>query len=265
MTNHWRDIQHADVIIINGANPAEAHPVGFQWFLKAKLDPRRGIGRGGGAKMIHIDPRFTRTSAVSDVYARIRTGTGRRLLRRSDQLRAREEPDPPRVREELHERLLHREAGLRLQRGPVQRLRPGQAHATTPRRGPTRATRPPRPRSSGPRRRSSPAVRARPAPARAWRSPSATCSSSTRAPCSSSCSKHYSRYTPEMVASITGIPADQFLEIAKIVGETGPARQGDDGRLRGRAHAPHHRRPAHPHGAPCSSSCSATWGGRAAA
>src|SRR5438874_1618629 len=75
MTNPWRDIQHADVIMINGANPAEAHPVGFQWFLKAKLDPRRGIGRGGGAKMIHIDPRFTRTSAVSDVYARIRTGT----------------------------------------------------------------------------------------------------------------------------------------------------------------------------------------------
>ena len=75
MTNHWRDIRHADVIIINGANPAEAHPVGFQWFLKAKLDPKRGIGNGGGAKMIHIDPRFTRTSAVSDVYARIRTGT----------------------------------------------------------------------------------------------------------------------------------------------------------------------------------------------
>src|SRR5207245_10904616 len=74
-TNHWRDIKNADVIIINGANPAEAHPVGFQWFLKAKLDPRRGIGRGGGAKLIHIDPRFTRTSAVSDVYARIRTGT----------------------------------------------------------------------------------------------------------------------------------------------------------------------------------------------
>jgi anaerobic selenocysteine-containing dehydrogenase len=75
MTNHWRDIRHADVIIINGANPAEAHPVGFQWFLKAKLDSRRGIGNGGGAKIIHIDPRFTRTSAVSDIYARIRTGT----------------------------------------------------------------------------------------------------------------------------------------------------------------------------------------------
>ena len=75
MTNHWRDIKNADVILINGANPAEAHPVGFQWFMKAKLDPKRGLGAGGGAKIIHIDPRFTRTSAVSDVYARIRTGT----------------------------------------------------------------------------------------------------------------------------------------------------------------------------------------------
>src|SRR6266568_4326432 len=75
MTNHWRDIKHADVILINGANPAEAHPVGFQWFVKAKLDPTKGPGAGGGAKLIHADPRYTRTSAVSDMYLRIRTGT----------------------------------------------------------------------------------------------------------------------------------------------------------------------------------------------
>src|SRR5712692_8118761 len=75
MTNHWRDIKNADVILINGANPAEAHPVGFQWFVKAKLDPTKGPGSGGGAKMIHADPRFTRTSAVSDMYLQIRTGT----------------------------------------------------------------------------------------------------------------------------------------------------------------------------------------------
>src|SRR5437879_12750870 len=75
MTNHWRDIQHTDLMLINGANPAEAHPVGFQWFLAAKNDPKRGPGSGGGAKIIHADPRFTRTSAVADIYARIRTGT----------------------------------------------------------------------------------------------------------------------------------------------------------------------------------------------
>src|SRR6266571_620396 len=67
MTNHWRDIKNSDLILINGANPAEAHPVGFQWFMRAKLDR--------GAKIIHADPRFTRTSAVADMYLRIRTGT----------------------------------------------------------------------------------------------------------------------------------------------------------------------------------------------
>jgi formate dehydrogenase major subunit len=75
MTNHWRDIKNADLILINGANPAEAHPVGFQWFMRAKLDPERGPGKGGGAKIIHADPRFSRTSAVADIYLRIRTGT----------------------------------------------------------------------------------------------------------------------------------------------------------------------------------------------
>src|SRR2546428_2707996 len=67
MTNHWRDIKTTDLILINGANPAEAHPVGFQWFMRAKLDR--------GAKIIHADPRFTRTSAVADMYLRMRVGT----------------------------------------------------------------------------------------------------------------------------------------------------------------------------------------------
>ena len=67
MTNHWRDLKNTDLILINGANPAEAHPVGFQWFMRAKVDR--------GAKIIHADPRFTRTSAVADTYLRIRTGT----------------------------------------------------------------------------------------------------------------------------------------------------------------------------------------------
>ena len=67
MTNHWRDIRHADLVMINGANPAEAHPVGFQWIMRAKLER--------GAKIVHVDPRFTRTSAVADTHLRIRVGT----------------------------------------------------------------------------------------------------------------------------------------------------------------------------------------------
>src|SRR5262245_6892241 len=75
MTNHWRDISRADLLLVNGASPAGAHPVGFQWFVAAKLDPKRGPGAGGGAKMVHADPRFTRTSALADIHLPIRTGT----------------------------------------------------------------------------------------------------------------------------------------------------------------------------------------------
>ena len=56
----------SDVIIIMGSNMAENHPVAFRWVMKAKEH---------GAKLIHVDPRFTRTSAVSDIYAPIRAGS----------------------------------------------------------------------------------------------------------------------------------------------------------------------------------------------
>ncbi len=52
--------------MIMGSNFAECHPVGFRWAMKAKLN---------GAKIIHIDPRFTRTSAMADTYAPIRAGS----------------------------------------------------------------------------------------------------------------------------------------------------------------------------------------------
>jgi len=66
MTNHWTDIANADVILIMGSNAAENHPISFQWVTRA-LDK--------GAKMIHVDPRFTRTSARAQLYAPIRSGT----------------------------------------------------------------------------------------------------------------------------------------------------------------------------------------------
>lgn len=66
MTNHWIDFKNADVILIMGANPAENHPVAFRWILKAKES---------GAKVICVDPRFTRSAAKSDLYAPLRSGT----------------------------------------------------------------------------------------------------------------------------------------------------------------------------------------------
>src|SRR5919199_1016692 len=60
------DLQNANCIIIQGSNMAEAHPVGFRHPM---------IARERGAKLIHVDPRFTRTSAMCDIYAPVRPGT----------------------------------------------------------------------------------------------------------------------------------------------------------------------------------------------
>jgi len=66
MTNHWNDIANADVIMICGANPASNHPVSFQYITEA---------RNRGAKVITVDPRFTRTANCSDLYCPLRPGT----------------------------------------------------------------------------------------------------------------------------------------------------------------------------------------------
>ena len=67
MTNLWMDIKHADVITVMGGNAAEAHPCGFKWVVEAKAH--------NNAKLIVIDPRFTRTASVADLYCPIRQGT----------------------------------------------------------------------------------------------------------------------------------------------------------------------------------------------
>ena len=67
MTNHWSDIKNADLVLIMGGNAAEAHPCGFKWVTEA-MQHRK-------AKLIVVDPRFTRSAAVADVYAPIRVGT----------------------------------------------------------------------------------------------------------------------------------------------------------------------------------------------
>lgn len=67
MTNSWTDIKNTDLAIVMGGNAAEAHPCGFKWVTEAKATR--------GAKLIVVDPRFTRTASVADVYAPIRQGT----------------------------------------------------------------------------------------------------------------------------------------------------------------------------------------------
>src|SRR5207248_6497012 len=65
-TMYPRNLEFADCIVIEGSNMAECHPVAFRWPMRAKAN---------GAKLIHVDPRFTRTSAMADLHAPIRAVT----------------------------------------------------------------------------------------------------------------------------------------------------------------------------------------------
>ena len=72
MTNGWVDIKNTDMMLIMGGNPAENHPCGFKWAIEAK--------RNRNAKMIVVDPRFTRTAATSDLFLQIRAGSDIAML-----------------------------------------------------------------------------------------------------------------------------------------------------------------------------------------
>jgi formate dehydrogenase major subunit len=184
MTNHWRDIRNADLILINGANPAEAHPVGFQWFMRAKLER--------GAKIVHVDPRFTRTSAVADQHLRIRVGTDVAYFGGL-------------INYVLANGLEHTDyvryatnAGLVVKEG--YEFKDGLFNSYDP------------------------SKRAYDPTAWAYETgPDGFAKVDIEHPRSvlNLMRKHYSRYTPEMVERITGIPSDQFLEVAKLVGEMG--------------------------------------------
>jgi formate dehydrogenase major subunit len=66
MTNHWIDIRNSDCILIMGSNAAENHPISMKWV---------GNAMDKGATLISVDPRFTRTSSKADIYAPLRSGT----------------------------------------------------------------------------------------------------------------------------------------------------------------------------------------------
>ena len=65
-TTALQDLQNADAILIVGSSMAENHPVGFRWVIDA---------REKGATVIHVDPRFTRTSAMADMWVPLRAGS----------------------------------------------------------------------------------------------------------------------------------------------------------------------------------------------
>src|SRR5213082_3719978 len=210
MTNHWRDLKNADLILINGANPAEAHPVGFQWFLAAKNDPKRGPGSGGGAKIIHADPRFTRTSAVADMYLRMRVGTDVAYFGGL-------------INYVLQNGLFHDEYvrnytnasfivkdGFSFKDGLFSGYDPAKRTYDISSWAYESTTAPPttNPGTEGPPTTSSGFAKR---------------DMTLQDPRSvfQLMKAHYSRYTPEMVSSITGIPVADFNKVAELVGQMG--------------------------------------------
>jgi len=66
MTNHYIDLKNSDCILIMGSNMAENHPIAYKWVTKAQEK---------GAIVIHVDPRYTRTSARANLHVPLRSGT----------------------------------------------------------------------------------------------------------------------------------------------------------------------------------------------
>jgi formate dehydrogenase major subunit len=215
MTNGWIDIKNTDMMLIMGGNPAENHPCGFKWAIEAKHQRN--------AKMIVVDPRYTRTAATSDLHLQIRAGADIAFLGGLIHYAL----ENQRV---AHEYLVNfTNAAFIVKEGfklPEDGLYSGFDEATktydrsswnyegggnltgkTPpgghAPGPFEAN-----KSAGPIPTTTPA--AMPADV-------AYDTSLEHPRCVYQLLKrHYSRYTPEMVERITGIPKDQFLKAADL-------------------------------------------------
>ena len=223
---------------------AEAHPVGFQWVMEAKQR---------GAKVFHVDPRFTRTSALADTLPADPGGHRHRACSvgwcdyiLDNELDFREyvlayTNAATIVSEEFGDTEDLRRALLR--------LRPGDRHATTRPAGSTRATRTrpaagTRAQGAGHRGRAGARVARR-----AGAGATAPRDETLQHPrCVYQILKrHFARYTPEMVERVCGIPQDKFLELAEAWTEnSGRERTGGAGLLGG-LDAAQRRRAVHPH------------------
>src|SRR5450432_1468459 len=194
MTNGWIDIKNTDMMLIMGGNPAENHPCGFKWSIEAK--------RQRNAKMIVVDPRFTRTAATADLFLQIRAGSDLAFL--GGLLRYAIENN--RIAQEYLLNYTNAafivDAAFKL---PEEDGLFSGFDSTT--HTYDRAT----------WNYESPAsVRAAPGPPAMPANPAFDVTLQDPRCVFQLLKKHYSRYTPEMVERITGIPKDQFLKAADL-------------------------------------------------
>jgi formate dehydrogenase major subunit len=191
MTNGWIDIKNADVILAMGGNPAENHPVGFKWFMEAR--------RTRNAKLIAVDPRFTRTAAVADLYAPLRPGTDIAFLMGIIRYAI--------ERKRYHEDYVKLHTNATYVINPKFSFNEGLFSGFDP--------------AKGEYAKDSWAYEADPK-TRAYMVDSTM---QNERCVFQLLKKHVDRYTPEMVERICGTPRDSFLKVAEIVTSTGNAER----------------------------------------
>ena len=120
MTNGWVDIKNADVILAWAATPPRIIPA-----VSSGPSRRR---RRATRRSSSVDPRFTRTAAVADLYSPIRAGHGHRLSPRHHPLRHREQPLPRGLRQAPHQRVAADRPEVRVRRRALLGLRRGDRH-----------------------------------------------------------------------------------------------------------------------------------------
>src|SRR5215468_4305825 len=198
MTNGWVDIKNTDMMLIMGGNPAENHPCGFKWAIEAK--------RNRNAKMIVVDPRFTRTASVADLFAQIRAGTDIAFLGGL----IRYAIESKRIAKDYVLNytnaafIVSNDFRLPEDEGVFSGFDAGQQTYDRASWNYAGAATAPHPAGAPP---SPPALREKVEIDSTLENPNCVFQL---------LKKHYSRYTPEMVEKVTGVPKEQFLKIADL-------------------------------------------------
>jgi formate dehydrogenase major subunit len=233
-TTFAADLQHSDSILIMGSNMAECHPVAFRWVMKAKTR------EANPCKVIHADPRFTRTSAMADIYAPLRAGSDivllgaiiRHVLQEYDRILAK----PANQRNErdkfFHDYLVHYTNATTLITEDFRDTEDDNASGlfagfqANPNRYDASKWRydtpPPNPPPEGEPANFSEVV------ARLVRPPARQDLTLQSERCVYQIlKKHFARYTPQMVEDICGTPRDIFQKVADaLLANAGPHRTG---------------------------------------
>jgi len=198
MTNHWNDLKNSDCFMVCGSNCAESHPIGVKWMeaaMNREKDP---------APLIVVDPRFTRTASIADLYAQNRPGTDIVFFGGI-------------VNYALeNEEVLQEEYVLNYTNAPFL-VKPG-GYGFDPETGLFAGWNKDKKTYDKDTWKFQMGPDGKPLTDPTLENPDCVYQH---------LKKHYSRYTPEVVSRITGIPQDKFLEIAKTYCATGaPEKSG---------------------------------------